>query len=285
MKRRAIVIAVSILITAAAAVTVVLLSGKDDLLFQNDAGIIDARHADDGIVRVIYTGAGETRVKVQVIAQGGTTQNYNMNMDGEYGVFPLHAGGGSYIVRIAEQVEGTEYRVAHYASFVAECSETAPFLQKNVMVQWKKDGIAESRASELASNADSAVMNNLAPGASREARLVGTCGAYVAYTITYRMSDEATISGYIPDPDDALYRGEGICLDYAAALAAMLRSQGVPAKLVVGWAGEVYHAWVDAFVDGEWVLCDPTFTASANGDEKMLEFMAERGNYTVRYVY
>ena len=44
-----------------------------------------------------------------------------------------------------------------------------------------------------------------------------------------------------------LEKKSGICFDYAALMTGMLRSQGVPCKLVVGYAGTVYHAWISVW--------------------------------------
>ena len=44
----------------------------------------------------------------------------------------------------------------------------------------------------------------------------------------------------------------------SAMAAAMLRSQGVPTKLVIGYADQTYHAWNEVYLDGGWQRCDPT---------------------------
>ena len=49
----------------------------------------------------------------------------------------------------------------------------------------------------------------------------------------------------------------------AALAACMLRVQGVPTKLMVGYAGKMYHAWNSVVIDGEEVLYDPTLELSA----------------------
>lgn len=54
----------------------------------------------------------------------------------------------------------------------------------------------------------------------------------------------------------------------------MLRSQGIPTKLEVGYVGEVYHAWISCYVDEtgwvdniiefdgkDWSLLDPSLGA------------------------
>jgi len=64
----------------------------------------------------------------------------------------------------------------------------------------------------------------------------------------------------------------GFCEHYATAMALMLRSAGIPARIVTGFAGgelNTYggylivrqsnaHAWTEAFIDGSWERFDPT---------------------------
>ena len=50
--------------------------------------------------------------------------------------------------------------------------------------------------------------------------------------------------GYLPDVDDVLASQTGICFDYAAVMASMLRCERIPTRLEVGYMGDVYHAWM-----------------------------------------
>lgn len=60
-------------------------------------------------------------------------------------------------------------------------------------------------------------------------------------TLTYDKKKAQTVqSGYLPNVDQVLASKTGICFDYAALMTAMLRSQGIPTKLVVGYTGNVY---------------------------------------------
>lgn len=75
-----------------------------------------------------------------------------------------------------------------------------------------------------------------------------------------------------PVEDFLFNRKQGHCEYYAAALALMLRSVDIPARLVNGFkggsvnrlSGEFYveqrhaHAWVEALIDGRWVTLDAT---------------------------
>ncbi len=88
------------------------------------------------------------------------------------------------------------------------------------------------------------------------------------YTLNARVNDPRD------DPiEDFLFaRKVGHCEYFASALTLMLRSVRVPARLVSGFKGvevDEYsghalvqerhaHAWVEAFIDGQWKLYDPT---------------------------
>lgn len=100
-------------------------------------------------------------------------------------------------------------------------------------------------------------------------------------------------AGYLPDVDDTLSTGTGICFDYAALTTAMLRSQDIPCKLQIGYSGDVKHAWIDVYIRGRgwvtkavsfdgdtWKLMDPTFDANSDGDEAIQEYIGDESNYT-----
>ena len=122
---------------------------------------------------------------------------------------------------------------------------------------------------------------------------------FVVSNITYDKQRAATVqSGYLPDVDSVLAEKKGICFDYAALMCAMLRSQGVPIKLVVGYTGTAYHAWInvwsetDGWVDGviyfdgkEWKLMDPTFASSGNQSESIMQYIGNGSNYSAKYYY
>ena len=63
---------------------------------------------------------------------------------------------------------------------------------------------------------------------------------------------------YLPDVDSTLSEKKGICFDFAALMCCMLRSQGIPTQLVIGYADACYHAWNRVYVDGQWRLIDTT---------------------------
>ena len=116
--------------------------------------------------------------------------------------------------------------------------------------------------------------------------------------VTYDYDEAQTVqSGYLPDIDEVLETGKGICIDYAALMTSMLRSQRIPTRMEVGYAGTAYHAWLSTYItdigwvngiiefDGsDWSLMDPTF-ASTTGAEELQSFIGDGSNYSVKYIY
>lgn len=88
----------------------------------------------------------------------------------------------------------------------------------------------------------------------------------------YSLAGELSDPSLDPIEDFLLKRKSGHCEYFASALALMLRSQGVPSRIVNGYKGgevnrvirrfEVQqrhaHSWVEARIDGEWVTLDPS---------------------------
>ena len=56
----------------------------------------------------------------------------------------------------------------------------------------------------------------------------------------------------------------GICFDYASLAAAMLRSLGIPCKLITGYVGEsTYHAWNSFYLENEgWITAEIRVSAN-----------------------
>ena len=105
-------------------------------------------------------------------------------------------------------------------------------------------------------------------------------------------------SGYLPKVDDTLTTKKGICFDYSALMTTMLRTQNIPTKLVIGYAGSTYHAWISVYTeeqgwidnaihfDGQsWKFMDPTFASSGKGDKKITEYITNPSNYIAKFSY
>lgn len=259
---------------------------------KNKKSEIDASNIAEGFVMVRWLGGGDKRIKVQIQNGDSTKYTYNLNNKGDFETFPLSDGDGEYSVKVFENVADTKYAQAQSVKLTVKLRDQfLPFLYSNQYVNWTSDSEAAKKAAEITKNCKD------------DFEKVKAVFDYVTENIEYDYAfaekvKSTKLSGYIPTVDTTMSTKKGICLDYAALMCAQLRSQGIPCKLVVGYAGEVYHAWVNVYTDetgwltsliyfdGEnWTLMDPTFTSNADGDSSILQYISDGGNYTARYAY
>ena len=247
--------------------------------------VIDYSNAADGYVMAQFLTETESRLKV-LIKGPTTTYTYNLPQ-GQWEVFPLSDGSGSYQVCIYQNVYSTKYALVMSTIFEVELAdEFAPFLRPNQYVNYSAATQAVEQGLEVTA------------GLNDPLDKVAAVYDYVVTTLSYDYDKAATVkSGYLPVLDDVLASGKGICFDYAALMTAMLRSQGIPSKLVVGYAGSAYHAWISVwteengwidgaiFFDGNvWKRMDPTFASSGNRSDEIMDYI-EHGEYTAKYLY
>ncbi|HCS55089.1 transglutaminase family protein [Rubinisphaera sp.] len=68
---------------------------------------------------------------------------------------------------------------------------------------------------------------------------------------------------------DVLLQRTGVCRDYAHLAIALCRGLGIPARYVAGYALNLnppdFHGFMEAFLDGQWYLFDPTRLTSTLG--------------------
>lgn len=254
-------------------------------VYSNPYVSIDASHMEEGYIMADYLGESP-KVKLQIIGPDYMTYTYDLNA-GTYEVFPLSAGSGTYTLGVYENIEGSQYATVFSGDITVEIKDPLKaFLYPNQYVKFNSSSQVVSTAGELVA------------GAHDELEAINYIYNYVIENITYDYHKAETVaSGYIPDVDAILTSKTGICLDYAAVMTSMLRSQRIPTRLEVGYAGETYHAWISTYVenqgwingmihfDGEhWSIMDPTFAASA-GEEAVESFIGDGENYITKYIY
>ena len=261
-------------------------SADGTVVFDNDYASIDASNQSQGYIMVSYSGSCE-KVKVQITGPDQNTYTYLLTARNEYTTFPLSSGNGTYLIQIMENVGGDSYVVSltHDVDVQIE-NEFLPFLYPNQYVDFNADSQAVAKGSELAANTWS------------DLEVVQNIYNFVIKNISYDMEKATSVSyGYIPNVDDTLTSGTGICFDYAALMAAMLRSQNIPTKLEVGYSGDAYHAWISTYIDEtgwvdniiefdghDWQIMDPTLAAS-NDSESVKKYVGDGSHYVVKYSY
>jgi len=213
--------------------------------------IIDSSHADEGYVMACVSSPTGHRLKMRVKGPQGQL-DYDLSDTGAYEVFPLQMGNGGYDFSLYENVSGTKYSSAGKITLSVSLSDPSlAFLAPNQYVDYARDSLTVLKSDELTE------------GASKK-EIYKTICKFISSEFTYDFVRAKTIkAGTLPEVDPCFERRSGICQDLAAVMVCMLRVQGVPAKLVIGYADKYYHAWTVAVVDGEEIFFDPTASIGA----------------------
>lgn len=247
-----------------------------------DAATIDASNTSEGYIMVSYYGTNQ-KVKLQITGPDGITYTYDLH--GDYEVFPLTAGNGSYNVGVYENISGTQYAGILSSDIAVNITNSfGPYLYPNQYVNFSESSLPVTKGSQLAYNCNSDI------------DVVEQVYDYIIENFTYDYDKAASVeSGYLPNVDDIYVSNTGICFDYASVMATMLRSQSIPTRLEVGYMGEEYHAWISTYIqnvgwvngiiefDGSaWNLMDPTFASTSSSPQN---FITENSKYITKYVY
>lgn len=202
------------------------------------------------------------RLKLRVVVNG-TTLDYDLPGTAKYIVVPLQMGSGYYEATLYENVSGKKYMEAGSMGFYAELEqENIAFLYPNQYVDYTRESgaVAES--------------DSLSQGQSQRAIFDAVCN-FMKSGFVYDFIKAVSIKpGMLPDIDGSFEKRMGVCQDLSAIMCCMLRIQGIPSRLVIGYADGEYHAWVVATVDGEDIFYDPTAELNAINFPK--EYSVER---------
>ena len=245
---------------------------------------LDLSNTNQGYFMVAYSGSAD-KLLIQVEGSDNIPYRYYFDPDGKYSALPLTAGNGNYAVTAYENVGDNRYAVIFTKTVeVTLENEALPFLYSNQYVNFDENTKAVAKAKTLTQG-------------KTEIEAVQAIYQYVIKNVVYDDEKAATVkSGYLPNVDETLKTKKGICFDYAALMTAMLRSSGIPTRLDIGYATNIYHAWISTYLeeqgwvdnvikfDGKnWTMMDPTF--AAGGGEGIQDFITDSSNYNIEYVH
>lgn len=252
--------------------------------YTNNDASIDVSNVNNGWVGASAINA--SRLKFQVIL-GDMTYNYDLPNNGDPIICPINMGNGAYTFRVMQNTSGSNYvEICTVTADVTLKDPFAPFLIPTVFCEYNERSNVVEQARKLAKDA------------KNEGDVIAAVYDWVIHNISYdtaKAQELANATGYIPDPDETLAEKEGICFDYSALVAAMLRSLGIPCKIITGYVApnDLYHAWNMVYIDGTWETIemnirsktwervDTTFGASGATQD----FVGDGSNYTERYTY
>lgn len=211
-----------------------------------------------GSIGVHYQAESGARVKVMV-TKDGTSYTYDLKNNGTEESFPLQLGNGTYKIAVLENTTGNKYKSVYSATKdVVLADANAVYLNSSQNVNWAAATDVVAKAKELTE------------GLNSDEAKVKAIYEYIIGHITYDYDLAANVAaGYIPDLNQVLAAGTGICYDYSSLFAAMTRSIGVPTKLMMGTSEyvNVYHAWNEVLLNGAWVTVDTTVDAGSGSSD------------------
>ena len=255
--------------------------GRDsNLVVSEDGGItIDTGSTPYGVVLIKIDGIPADK-RCKVILTASSAYQYDVMGRGLFIGLPLQMGEGNYTLSVYEQVDGSSYAAKMSHSFsVNLASSLKPYLAASIMSDFSSSSALVGKAGSLTS------------GISTQNGRVEAVYNWIVANISYdrNLANSITsgqVSVYVPDPNKTYSSRTGICFDYASLMCAMLRSQGIPTRLIVGTTPLGYHAWNEVYfagtgwvvvasfswekIDGSgWVLFDGTFAAGGMSPEKI----------------
>lgn len=241
-----------------------------------DAGWLNIGQVNQGVIGVSYDVPKDKKIKV-MITKDNNSYTYNLYASKPTETFPLQQGNGSYKVSVLENTTGNKYKVISSETVDVNMSNAnAVYLSSVQNVKWSPSDRAVLKAEQLTQ------------GLTTDADKVKAIYNYIVANVKYDYTLAANVStDYIPSNDNTLLTKKGICYDYASLFATMLRSEGIPTKLVMGKTSYVatYHAWNEVLLNGKWVTIDTTVDAGLAKNSKTTELAKVASKYSAAKFY
>ena len=246
--------------------------------------VLDISDTDQGYLTAV-SDSTDQMMNVQLTAEDGVVYSYFIS-PGESAVIPFSSGSSTYQVSCYQQISDSQYAALYADTLeIKLANEFLPFLYPNQYVNFTPDSEASKLALSMVSEDTSDI------------DALQTIYNYVVSHVTYDYDLADTVaSGYLPNVDETLQTGKGICFDYAALTAAMLRSCDIPCKLQIGYAGDIKHAWINVYIRSRgwvdkavefsgdsWSRMDPTFDSNSKDKDTIQEYIGDNNNYTVQF--
>lgn len=227
---------------------------------------VDVSHSDQGYI-MVKSEKSKKKLKVRVTYKDTKNKNkdkylnYDLNNGGDYEVFPLQFGNGKYTIVLFAQEKGKMYKNIGTVSLDVKLeNRLSSFLYPNQYVNYDDETPCVVTAGEICE------------GMTDQAQIYKTICNYIKGHFVYDFIKSVSVkAGVLPDINGCWEKHMGICQDLAAVCCAMMRSQGIPAVLVIGTADGDPHSWVTAVVEGNEVTFDPAevLTNSTHGHKEV----------------
>lgn len=217
-----------------------------NIVYSENGFTIDASHAEEGYFMAKRDECSSS-LKMRV-TKDGSVYTYDLNNTGAYESFPLQMGSGTYVCTLYRHVQGNKYATEAEIKFTAELdSEYSPYLSPSQYVYYTEEFDAVEVSEELCEELE-----------TEEEKYQAIVG-YISENFAYDYERAASNPGFYLGDVEVCYEDRiGLCQDLSAVAACMLRTQGIPTQLVIGYADRYYHAWNNVLIDGEYRRLDIT---------------------------
>ncbi len=238
----------------------------------------DNSKSEYGSVGAKYVPYEQKRVKTRI---QNSTDKYDYDLFGreKFEYFPLQLGDGEYKVTIFENVTASRYRLVKTQSIKATIKNILDVFKASVQtINWNSDMEIIKKAQELTKDHKT------------DKEKVATIYNFVVNTFSYDYEKIKSIdTSYVPDIEKVYQAKKGICYDYSAVLAAMLRSQNIPIKLKKGYSDLVngYHAWNEVYLaeENRWIVIDSTYDSVLKKSGKKFNMEKDSAKYKASREY
>ncbi|MCL1880079.1 MAG: transglutaminase-like domain-containing protein [Actinomycetia bacterium] len=248
--------------------------------------VLDYSNSSSGYVCAETKVAG--KFKVLILAPDNSQYQYTITSPNSYITMPLSRGNGGYTIDFYQNVYGDSYAALFQKRIEVNLNDSnLPFLYPNQYVEFgSKDKLVQ-------------LSEDITKDATSEIEAINAIYMWCVTHISYDYDKAANIQpGYLPNNNDTISTSTGICFDYAVLCASMLRVQGIPCRLEIGYCGQAYHAWISvyssengvirreiSFSPSAWTRLDPTFDSAGKGTGDITRIIGDGSNYRPIYYY
>jgi len=235
---------------------------------------INTDKTSQGLVQIQYAGDMSKPVKVLVEANGD--KNVYTIHDSDPCYVPLQMGSGTYKISVLQQIQGTQYKPLKSISVeVGNVDTNIMFTSPSLLVNFNNtmkaiQGYASMTKDKKTDDKIQALYKDIVKNYSYDFDKVKNLP-----------------SDYVPVIDEMYASKKGICYDYSVLLASLLRNNGIPTKLIMGYAPEIedYHAWNEILINGKWVTVDTTYDSQYDKAKQSYTFAKDASKRKAVKVY
>ena len=214
-----------------------------------------------------------------IIEKADKKYTYDLKNNGKKENFPLQLGNGDYSITVLENIINTKYSAIYFETVNLNIKDNnAVFLGSIQNINWNRSMKSIVKSKSLTKNK------------LKDSEKISIIYNYVIKNYKYDYKKAKNVkSGYIPAIDRTYIEKKGICYDYSSLLASMLRSSGIPTRLVKGYSDNIngYHAWNEVYLksSGKWVTVDTTYDSIMKLAKQRYKFEKNGAIYSKSYLY